>query len=174
MLHPQNTRQSKWFVEGVGSQSPNVFEQGFNQSGWYLRVNQGTLVCRIVWGGKTADRETMWPSHPIGCSSPAEINKDLLTNWQTSWLNHKPHQCQTFPHNLPTAGALPAKGPRSEAKTVKRNRKWHLSMERNWKWGANPQPRQIPSPRKVARDQSISPREPKTIPPLPVLSWIPQ
>lgn len=139
-------------------------------SGRYLRVNQGTVVCRMVWGGKTADRETMCPSRPIGCSAPTEINKDLLTNWQTSWLTHclyttSPIDVRSpFPHNLPTAGALPAEGPGAEAKAVKRSRKRHLSMERNWKWRASPQPRQIPSPRKVVSDQSKSPREVKAIP----------
>lgn len=51
----------------------------------WKRVNV-TVVCRMVWGGEDAGRETMCPYHLM--VAPTEINKGLLTDWQPGWLTH--------------------------------------------------------------------------------------
>lgn len=81
------------------------------------RVNV-TVVCRMVWGGETEGRETTCPNHLIGSSAPTEINKDLLTDWQTGWLTCCLQTTNPSPSEVPFFGT-------------------NHNGSSTWKWGQN-------------------------------------
>lgn len=91
----------------------------------------------MVWGETTAGRETTCPNCPIGCSAPTEINKDLLTDWQTSWLTHCLQTTSPSMSQVPSLIIYPQtelcqeRGPQPRVRWLERARKLHLSMEKD-------------------------------------------